>query len=62
MVVRTRESDASSKGNGKKRRLDERLDEGLKETFPASDPVAVTPLANGPSPGRRKRAGKKPMA
>jgi hypothetical protein len=23
--------------------LDERLDEALKETFPASDPIAVTP-------------------
>jgi hypothetical protein len=25
-----------------KRRLDQALDEGLKETFPASDPVNVT--------------------
>lgn len=24
--------------------LDEQLDEALKETFPASDPIAVTPL------------------
>jgi hypothetical protein len=26
-----------------KQHLDERLDEALKETFPASDPIAVTP-------------------
>jgi hypothetical protein len=26
-----------------KEQLDERLDEALKETFPASDPVALTP-------------------
>jgi hypothetical protein len=25
-----------------KRRLDEALDEGLEETFPASDPVSIT--------------------
>ena len=32
-----------------KRRLDDALDEGLKETFPASDPVNVTQPA--PSKG-----------
>ncbi len=32
-----------------KRRLDEALDEGLEETFPASDPVNVTQPA--PSKG-----------
>jgi hypothetical protein len=26
-----------------KQHLDDRLDEALKETFPASDPIAVTP-------------------
>jgi hypothetical protein len=30
-----------AKGGGERRHLDELLDEGLKETFPASDPVAV---------------------
>jgi hypothetical protein len=29
--------------DGAPRRLDERLDEALKETFPASDPIAVSP-------------------
>jgi hypothetical protein len=33
-------------------RLDERLDEALAETFPASDPVAVTP--SRPRPERRE--------
>ena len=28
--------------SAEKRRLDEALDEGLEETFPASDPVNVT--------------------
>jgi hypothetical protein len=28
--------------SAEKRRLDQALDEGLKETFPASDPVSVT--------------------
>jgi len=29
-------------GNTEKRRLDRALEEGLEETFPASDPVNVT--------------------
>jgi hypothetical protein len=34
-----------------KRRLDEALEEGLKETFPGSDPVSVTqPSATKPDP------------
>lgn len=37
--------------DGYKDHLDERLDEALKETFPASDPIAVTPRRRniGPS-------------
>lgn len=31
-------------------RLDQRLDEALKETFPASDPIAVTPVDRPPKP------------
>jgi hypothetical protein len=29
-------------GSAEKRRLDDALEEGLRETFPASDPVNVT--------------------
>ena len=36
-------------GEAEKRRLDEALEEGLEETFPASDPVNVTQPA--PSKG-----------
>ena len=31
-----------------KQHLDDRLDEALKETFPASDPIAVTPRRRRP--------------
>jgi hypothetical protein len=36
---RSKSTDAE---DAKKRRLDEALEEGLEETFPASDPVNVT--------------------
>jgi hypothetical protein len=36
-------ADADAKRKAYKDDLDERLDEALKETFPASDPIAVTP-------------------
>ena len=32
------------------------LDEALRETFPASDPIAVTPTAAMPAPGRVRAA------
>jgi hypothetical protein len=41
--------DADSADREQKRRLDDALDEGLEETFPASDPVSVTQPA--PSKG-----------
>jgi hypothetical protein len=37
-----------------KQHLDRRLDEALEETFPASDPIAVTPRRRRPL--RRKAA------
>jgi hypothetical protein len=40
----------------RRRRLDEALDEGLEETFPASDPVAVTQPAPTPPGDDRNRA------
>ena len=35
--------DAAATRDRYKAHLDEKLDEALKETFPASDPIAVTP-------------------
>ena len=35
-------TDAGSQDRMEKRRLDDALEEGLEETFPASDPVNVT--------------------
>ena len=35
-------SDPGAKEREEKRRLDDALEEGLEETFPASDPVNVT--------------------
>jgi hypothetical protein len=43
---------AGSKGSNQKRHLDELLDEGLRETFPASDPVAVGHFTANEPPGR----------
>ena len=41
-------SDPKEAKANEKRRLDQALDEGLEETFPASDPVSVTQ----PSPSK----------
>ena len=43
-------------GDAEKRRLEEALEEGLEETFPASDPVNVTqpPPSKGDHHVRRK--------
>jgi hypothetical protein len=48
MLVRV----SGSKGGKEKRHLDELLDEGLKETFPASDPVAVGHFTSTEAPSR----------
>jgi hypothetical protein len=52
-------TDAGSADREQKRRLDNALEEGLKETFPASDPVNVVQPA--PSKGDRhlKRGGRR---
>jgi hypothetical protein len=44
--------DAAAERGGYEQRLDRRLDEALKETFPASDPIALTPRR-----GRSARTG-----
>ena len=43
-------------GNAEKRRLEQALEEGLEETFPASDPVNVTqpPPSKGDNHIRRR--------
>lgn len=43
---------ATSKVDRRQRHLDELLDEGLKETFPASDPVAVGHFTSTEAPSR----------
>jgi hypothetical protein len=40
------------------RRLDEKLDEGLEETFPGSDPVNVTQPSKKPTEKRDGRRGR----
>jgi hypothetical protein len=43
---------AGSKGSKERRHLDELLDEGLRETFPASDPVSVGRFTATEAPSR----------
>ncbi|KQW21069.1 hypothetical protein ASC80_13070 [Afipia sp. Root123D2] len=51
------EADAARKRESDKRALDQELEEGLKGTFPASDPVSVT--QPGPAdPGEGDKTGK----
>ena len=57
MAERDHGPEAGKKADAEKRRLDEALDEGLKETFPASDPVSVTQPAPSKQEGDPKRKG-----
>jgi hypothetical protein len=41
-IIMSRSTDPKTDQSAEKRRLDEALEEGLEETFPASDPVNVT--------------------
>jgi hypothetical protein len=43
---------SGSKGGKEKRHLDELLDEGLRETFPASDPVSMGHFTSTEAPSR----------
>lgn len=43
-----------------KKHLDELLDEALDETFPASDPPALTAPAPASTPPKRRDAGRGP--
>lgn len=44
----------ANKADEKRKRLEEELDEGLEDTFPASDPVSVTEPARTPPGNGRK--------
>jgi hypothetical protein len=48
-----------SRDREEKRRLDDALEEGLKETFPASDPVNVTQPAPSKGDSHIKRGGRR---
>lgn len=48
-------SKTREKAEAEKQRLDDALNEGLKETFPGSDPVSVTQPAQSKSDDRIKR-------
>jgi hypothetical protein len=48
-------SDPKDVKGSEKRRLDRALDEGLEETFPASDPVSVTQPAPSKADHHLKR-------
>ncbi|SFB18314.1 hypothetical protein SAMN03159496_02207 [Rhizobium sp. NFR07] len=39
---KTKNTEESARTKGRKAELDEQLNEGLEETFPASDPVSTT--------------------
>ena len=55
--IKTRRQKPSSETpEDKRRRLDEALEEGLKETFPASDAVAVIEPAPAADSSNRNRA------
>jgi hypothetical protein len=55
-MTRPRPDPKDAKG-AEKRRLDQALEEGLKETFPASDPVNVTQPAPSKPDHHIKRKG-----
>ena len=50
--------ETNSADREEKRRLDDALDEGLEETFPASDPVNVTQPAPSKGDQHVKRRGR----
>jgi hypothetical protein len=62
-LSRTVPPDTTRASAAERRRLDELLDEGLKETFPGSDAVAVVQHApeQPPADGMRTRATRAPL-
>jgi hypothetical protein len=53
-------TETSPADRDEKRRLDDALEEGLEETFPASDPVNVTQPAPSKGDSHVKRGGRRP--
>jgi hypothetical protein len=53
-------TETSPADRDEKRRLDDALEEGLEETFPASDPVNVTQPAPSKGDSHVKRGGWRP--
>jgi hypothetical protein len=51
--------ETNSADREEKRRLDDALEEGLEETFPASDPVNVTQPAPSKGDSHVKRGGRR---
>jgi hypothetical protein len=49
--------ETGKKADAEKRRLDEALEVGLEETFPASDPVSMIQPAPSKQDGDHKRKG-----
>jgi len=55
-VTGKRQEDAADIARKEKKKLDEALEEGLEETFPASDPVNVTqPPKSVPDRNEKKK-------
>ncbi|MBV8158751.1 MAG: hypothetical protein JO278_13880 [Dyella sp.] len=52
-------SSTSKKDKGDEKVLDQELDEALRETFPASDPIAVHPVPHKPARGGKDGKGSK---
>jgi nicotinate phosphoribosyltransferase len=62
MTARTRKlKSVPKRSSEEKEQLDELLDEGLKETFPASDPLAILEPVHG-RPGKEGKPEEKPRS
>jgi hypothetical protein len=54
-IDRKRRQEAREERNADRHRADKSLEEGLEDTFPASDPINVTQPAKSPEDRRPKR-------